>query len=130
MARTPQYEKLLAELAAGELKELERQILTALQKAPGGLTRQGLIRVVFGVEPQRNLGNDPHDRKIRKAIESLRDKLFPIVYSSGEPGYRLDTSPEAIENMVAELESRVAHLQQKADVARQFYHLPIRMEKP
>lgn len=59
MARTPQYQKILNELKAGELTEIERKILEALLKAPNGLTRQGLIRIVFGVEPQRNLANDP-----------------------------------------------------------------------
>ena len=117
----PQYQKLLNELEAGELNEIERKILEALMKAPKGLTRQGLIRVVFSVEPQHNLGNDPHDRKIRKGIESLRNRLIPIVSSSGEAGYRLDTSPDAIENMVIEWESRIAHLQQKVQIARQHY---------
>lgn len=121
MARTPQYQKLLNELESGELNEIERKILEALMKAPKGLTRQGLIRIVFTVEPQRNLGNDPHDRKIRKGIESLRNRLIPIVSSSGEAGYRLDTSPDAIENMVIEWESRIAHLQQKVQIARQHY---------
>ena len=45
MARTPQYERLLAELDAGELSELERKVLDALLKAPGGITRRGLVRV-------------------------------------------------------------------------------------
>jgi hypothetical protein len=39
--------------------------------------------------------------------------LIPIVSSSGEAGYCLDTSPDAIENMVLKWESRIAHLQQK-----------------
>lgn len=123
MARTPQYQKLLNELESGELTEIERKILEALLKAPNGLTRQGLIRIVFGVEPQRNLANDPHDRKIRKGIESLRNRMIPIISSSGEAGYRLDTSPEAVENMIRELESRIAHLQQKVQIARQHYGL-------
>ncbi len=73
MARTPQYQKLLKELESGELNEIERKIVEALLKASKGLTRQGLIRIVFTVEPQRNLGNNPNDRKIRKGIESLRN---------------------------------------------------------
>ena len=123
MARTPQYQKLLNELESGELNEIECKILVALLKAPKGLTRQGLIRIVFAVEPLRNLSNDPHDRKIRKGIESLRSRLIPIVSSSGEAGYRLDPSPEAIENMVLEWESRIARLQQKVQIARQHYGL-------
>ena len=123
MARTPQYQKLLEELDSSELSEIKRKILDALLQAPKGLTRQGLIRIVFGVEPKRNLANDPHDRKIRKGIESLRNRIIPIVSSSGEAGYRLDTSPEAVENMIRELESRIAHLQQKVEMARRHYEL-------
>jgi DNA-binding response OmpR family regulator len=124
MARTPQYQQLLDKLESGGLNEIERKILEALLKAPKGLTRQGLIRIVFTVEPHRNLVNDPHDRKIRKGIESLRNRMIPIISSSGEAGYRLDTSPDAIENMVLEWESRITHLQQKVQIARQHYGLP------
>jgi hypothetical protein len=46
-----------------------------------------------------------------------------FVSSSGEAGYRLDTSPDAIENMVLEWESRIVHLQQKVQIARQYYGL-------
>lgn len=123
MARTPQYERLLVELDVCELSELERKVLDALMKAPNGITRRGLIRVVYGVEAQRNLSNDPHDRKIRKAIESLRSRNIPIVSSSGKAGYRLDTSPEAVENMIRELKSRIAHLEQRLEEACQFYYL-------
>ena len=129
MARTPQYERLLAELDAGELSELERKVLDALMKAPNGITRRGLIRVVYGVEAQGNLSNDPHDRKIRKAIERLRNRMIPIVSSSGKAGYRLDTSPEAIQNMSAELRSRIAHLEQRLEEACQFYDLPAKDEE-
>jgi len=121
MARTPQYQKLLEELKSGELTEIEHKILEALLKAPNGLTHQALIRTVFGVDPRRNLANDPHDRKIRKGIESLRNRMIPIVSSSGEAGYRLNTSPDAVENMIRELESRIIHLKQKIEIARQLY---------
>ena len=120
MARTPQYQQLLNELESGELNEIERKILEALMKATKGLSRQGLIRIVYGMKPRPNLGSDPKDRKIRKGIESLRNRLIPIVSSSGGAGYRLDTSPDAIENMVLEWESRIAHLQQKVQIARQY----------
>jgi DNA-binding IscR family transcriptional regulator len=123
MARTPQYEKLLAELDAGELNELERKVLEVLLKAPSGMTRRGLVRAIYGVEAQQNLSNDPHDRKIRKAIESLRDRMIPIVSSSGKAGYRLDTSPEAIQNMIAELKSRIAHMEQKIEAIQQHYDI-------
>jgi hypothetical protein len=123
MARIPQYEKPLAELDASEWSELEHRVLDALLEAPNGITRRGLIRVVYGVEAQRNLSNDPYDRKTRKAIESLRKRLIPIVSSSGKAGYRLDTSPEAIQNMIAELKSQIAHMEQKIEILQQHHDL-------
>ena len=62
-------------------------------------------------------------QKIRKGIESLRNRLIPIVSSSGEAGYRLDANQDAIENMILEWESRIAHLQHKIQIARQPYGL-------
>lgn len=124
MSSITQYEKLLAELGAGELSELERKVLEVLLKAPNGITRRGLVQAIYGVEAQRNLSNDPHDRKIRNAIERMRECLIPIVSSSGKAGYRLDTSPVAIQNMIAELESQIAHMKQRLEEVCQIYDLP------
>jgi len=121
MSRTLEYEKLLAELNAGELPVLELKILEALLQAPKGLTRKGLIRIVFREEPQTNLGNDTRDRKIRKGIESLRNVGIPIVSTSGKAGYKLDTNPENIECMIKEWESRIARLQHRVDAAQHYY---------
>ena len=123
MSSITQYEKLLAEMNAGELSEIERRVLEVLLKMPGGITRRGLVRAIYGVEAQRNLSNDPYDRKIRKAIERMRECLIPIVSSSGKAGYRLDTSPEAIQNMITEMESQIAHLKQLLEEVSQFYDL-------
>ena len=124
MARTPQYERLLAELDAGELSELERKVLDALLKAPNGITRRGLIRVVYGVEAQRNLSNDPHDRKIRKAIESLRNRHDPdrfiIRESRLSPGYQPRSHPEYDRG----IEKPHCTLEQRLEEACQFYDLP------
>lgn len=128
MSTTPVYKKLLDGLKAGQLKEIERKILEALLRAPVGLNRKGLIRVVFGKKAQKNLGNDTRDRKIRKAIESLRNQLYPIISTSGKAGYVLTTDPEMIEEMIRELESRIAHLQQKVDAARNYYNLPLKSD--
>ncbi len=117
MSRTHEYEKLLAELKA-DLPSILYKILEALLQAP-----KGLIRVVFGEEPQTNLGNDTRDRKIRKGIESLRNRGIPIISTSGKAGYKLDTNPKNIECMIKEWESRGAHLQQRVDVARGYYDL-------
>jgi len=124
MSSITQYEKLLAELDAGELSELERKVLEVLLKAPNGITRRGLVQAIYGVEAQRNLSNDPHDREIRKAIGRMRECLIPIVSSSGKAGYRLDTSPEAIQNMIAELESQIAQMKQRLEEVCQIYDLP------
>jgi hypothetical protein len=126
MSHTPEYEKLLAELNAGELPVIVRKILDALLQAPKGLTRKGLIRIVFREEPDSNLSNDTRDRKIRKGIEHLRNLGFPIVSTSGKAGYQLDTDPKNIECMIRELESRIAHLQQRVDAARHYRAVFIR----
>ncbi|MBI2757218.1 MAG: hypothetical protein HYX49_00905 [Chloroflexi bacterium] len=123
MSHTPEYEKLLAELNAGQLPVIARKILDAFLKAPKGLRRKGLIHIVFGEEPQTNLGNDTRDRKIRKGIEYLRNMGYPIVSTSGKAGYRLDTDPERIEGMIREWESRIAHLQKRVDAARRYHDL-------
>jgi hypothetical protein len=123
MSRTPQYEKLLAELNAGELPVIEYKILDALCQAPKGLTRRGLVRVVFGEDARTDLGNDTKDRKIRKAIESLRNRGVPVVSNSGKAGYKLDTDPENIECMIRELKSRIAHLQQRVNAISLYYEL-------
>lgn len=120
MSHTPEYEKLLAELNAGELPIIARKILNTLRQAPKGITRKGLIRAVFGEEPDNNLSNDTRDRKIRKAIEHLRDLGFPIVSTSGKAGYKLDTDPKNIEEMIREWESRIVHLQHRVDAARHY----------
>lgn len=127
MSRTLQYEKLLVELNAGELPVIECQILDALYQAPNGLTRRELVRIVFGQEAQTNLGNDTKDRKIRKAIESLRNRGIPIISNSGKAGYKLDTNPENIECMVRELKSRIMHLQQRLDAISSYYDLFIQV---
>jgi len=124
MSNITQYEKLLEEMDSGALSELERKILEMLMKTPNGVTRRGLVQAIYGVEAQRNLSNDPYDRKIRKAIERMRECLIPIVSSSGKAGYRLDTSPEVIQSMIRELENQIAYLKQQLEEVCQFYDLP------
>lgn len=120
MPHTPEYEKLLVELKAGELPVIARKILDVLSQAPKGLTRRGLIRIVFGEEPGSNLSNDTRDRKVRKGIEYLRNLGFPIVSTSGKAGYKLDTDPKNIEDMIREWESRIVHLQHRVNAVRHY----------
>ena len=121
MSRTPQYEKLLADLQAGRLKWIEQRTLKALLKSPDGLTRQQLIRRVFHKSPKPNLNNDINDRMIRKAIESLRNKGVLIISTSGGAGYQLDADPESTQCMLQELKSRIVRLQERVD-AIEYYH--------
>lgn len=99
------YDRILAELRI-ELSALELIIFDALRRNPEGLSRQELIRIVYGENRSATYNNDTADRKIRKTIESLRNKGVPILSSSGKAGYRLDASEEAKEEMIAELMSR------------------------
>lgn len=127
MPNTPEYKKLLMELNAGELPIIVRKIMDALLQAPKGLTRKGLIRIVFDEEPENNLSNDTRDRKIRKGIEYLRNLGIPIVSTSGKAGYKLDTDPKNIEEMIQEWESRIVQLRQRVDAARHCHDLFIRL---
>lgn len=125
MPTTPQYDHLLADLAAGQLAELERQVLENLTKNPQGLTRYELIETIFGPvyrynAEERGLANSTEDRKIREAIESLRNNGVPVVSSSGKAGYRLDTSPEAVDAMISEWQSRINNLQERIRTASRF----------
>ncbi len=118
------YESLLEELAAGELTKLQRQVFELLRDNSDGLDRYQLVAKIYGYIPLKIDGNT-HDRKIRKAIEKLRIRNFPIVSTSGRPGYRLDTSKEAAEKMLAELHSRISHMQEQAEAASKFWKIPM-----
>lgn len=118
------YESLLRDLAAGELSELQRQVFELLRDNPDGLDRYQLVHKVYGYLPLKVEGNTD-DRKIRKAIEKMRNRNFPIVSTSGRPGYRLDTSKEAAEKMLAELNSRIKHMQEQAEAVSKFWQIPM-----
>lgn len=116
----PIYERILEELAAGELNEIEQQVFQALRKAyPAARTRHWLIYDVYGYLPAEDeaLNNNKHDRKIRKALASLFEKGIPVISTSAEAGYRLDVSEESLQGMIAELRSRRAKLDEKIESA-------------
>lgn len=131
MTTTVIYDQILEELQV-ELDELEHKIFVALQRNPDGLTRRGLVQVVFGyhVYPEDDINNNKHDRKIRMAIANMQDRLVPIVSSSGKAGYRLDVSKETAERMALEMESRATKLQDKARRIRKFHSIPVPVEFP
>ena len=120
MTTTLEYEKIKSELNAGELPRIANKILELLSQAPSGLSRRELVRKVFGGKPITHLGNDTRDRKIRKGIKSLRDRGIPIVSNSGRAGYRLETDPERIAEMLDEMRSRIAHLEREVQAIQRF----------
>ena len=117
------YARLLEELAGGELTDLQRKIYDLLKENPDGYSRQELVLRIYGYYTE-NLADDHNDRKIRKAIEKLRQRLFPILSTSARPGYRLDTSREAVLKMIAELQGRKNHIQAQINAAAKFYEIP------
>ncbi len=117
------YSKLEQELEDGELSEIQKKVFNLLKDKPAGLSRQELIMEVYGYWPE-SLDGNTDDRKIRKAIERLRQRLFPIVSTSGRPGYRLDVSREAVEKMIIELKSRRRHIDNQIESALKFYEIP------
>ena len=129
MTRHPVYEQILAELAGNALTELARKVFNELKDNPAGLTRFDLLEKIYGpgaryLAEKRGLANSTDDRKIREAIEELRNNGIPVVSSSGAPGYRLDDSPEAVGAMVAEWQSRVNNLTARIRKAVTFYNIP------
>lgn len=123
MSPSEVYESLLNQLAEGELNELQRRVFNLLREHAEGLTRYDLVEHIFGYRPEI-LDRNVHDRKIRKTIETLRQRFFPIVSTSGQPGYRLDVTKEAAEKMMAELQSRKERLQEQINAVSKFYQLP------
>lgn len=117
------YETMLEELAAGEMNALQKKIFDLLRAHPEGMTRYDLVASIFGYRPVTLDGNT-QDRKIRKAIEALRKRLYPIVSTSHSPGYRLDVSHEAAEKMRAELMNRKKNIEAQIDAIGQFHKLP------
>ena len=104
----PVYKALLAELEA-EGPTLEKKVLMALRQVmPEGLTRRELVFIVYGAQigKDENISNSTQDRMIRKAIENLRDRLIPVVATSGAAGYRLDITEEGIDDMIRDWSSR------------------------
>lgn len=123
------YEKMLDELAAGEMTELQRKIFELLRDSPRGHTRQELVHAIYGYVPTQLQGS-VDDRKIRKAIEGLRARLFPIVSSSSAAGYRLDASRDAVRKMLNELRSRRDKIQEQMNAVAKFYSVPEFYTKP
>ena len=126
MSVTPRdvYSQMLRELS-NELEVIERGVFIALRDHPDGLKRQQLVAIVFNVSQGAVMvNNDTKDRKVRKAIESLRRRGVPIVSSSGRAGYRLDGSEDGKREMLAELRSRRDRLNELILMVSNFRTVP------
>jgi len=115
MTTTPQYERLIAEMPEG----IEADVMTVLTEAhrnhPGeNVKRETLVYLVFDkqIDPAK-LSSSREDRQIREAIEALQRAGYPIISSSGKPGYRLAINELETTDYIAELESRCSQLQSK-----------------
>ena len=118
MSTTWIYEQIKKDLESGELKEREAAILTALLYHTNGLTREALVRITDGREAYTDINADPADRKNRRAIAALRERLIPVQSSSGEAGYRLDATVEGLQEMLTEMEARKERAAEKANQIR------------
>lgn len=121
MKNVLQYQKRLKEIRAGRLKKVERMVLDALLNAPKGLTRPELIRIVSGKEPGPNLNFDTQDRKLRRAIEGLRDRGVIIISSGRRAGYTLFADTMAMQGMVLDMKNRITRLQKRVDIIASYF---------
>lgn len=116
MTTHPVYDHLLAEIT----DELERKVLQVLiDKAGTRVTRPQLVYEVFGVTvEQAELSASTEDRKIRECIENLQKRDYPIMASSGQPGYVLAADESVLDAYIAEIGSRIANMQEKQSALR------------
>jgi DNA-binding winged helix-turn-helix (wHTH) protein len=131
MATHPVYDRILADLyEGGELNELESKVVDILKRADGEpVTRRDFIEEIFLYTPSRDLSNNSDDRKVRKAIESLRRKGATMIVSTfGSAGYCIDNSVERAEEMAAEMEKRARELNALAEKIRSALR-PVEMPK-
>lgn len=126
------YETILSELDSGEMTEIERKIFEALGKHPHGLNRAQLVAICFGesVRAGATSNNNSKDRRIRIAIGRLRMRMVPIISSSGEAGYRLDTSEAGRRRMVMDLVSRRDKLTDLINRMAKIYRIPVTFPIP
>ena len=112
----PVYDLLLQEVT----EDLERKVLSALiERAGEKVTRPELVFAVYGVYVQQYaLSSSLEDRKVREAIERLQRREYPILASSGEPGYALAVDDGELDTYVGEIVSRANQMRDKADALR------------
>jgi hypothetical protein len=97
--------------------DLERKVFQVLSDHFGlPITRVEIISLVYGIDIEKaKLSDSRQDRAIRKCIENLRSKDYPIVASSGEAGYFLTDNQNEIDACVAEERARVRNIEKKIE---------------
>ena len=117
------YDAIQAET---DWSEMERKVFNALKRNPKGLNRPQLVAICFGenVRAGSTTNNNSKDRRVQLAIARLRTRMVPIISSSGEAGYRLDTSDEGRKTMLGELISRRNNLNDLITRVARMYDLP------
>lgn len=115
MSTTKTYEIMLQTSPQDLPKKVMEVLEFAFTNSPGlNVTRQDMILNVFGVFVEKSrLANSKEDRQIREAIEALQRDGYPVISSSGKPGYRLAVDDQDIEEYIIELESRRKQLEEK-----------------
>lgn len=105
------YQSLLAQID----DKFEQDVFQCLAGHIGeSISRQELIFDVCGAMVDKEiLSGDADDRRIRKCIERLRYKGFPIVSSSSGNGYSLVDDPQKMDTYLAEERARADHIQKK-----------------
>jgi hypothetical protein len=115
MTTTPRYDYIVATMPLDLGEKVMKVLEYAYAVSPGvNVTKQDLIWNVFGkwIE-KRDLIYCTEDRQIRDVIALLQLEGYPIIASSGKPGYRLDPDREEIETFCKELDARIEQLRQK-----------------
>ena len=130
MSTTQAYEKIKATAPADLQKSIMKVLDFARVNSPGiNVTKHDLILNIYGKHISgTQLTSSTEDRQIRDAIADLQLAGYPIIASSGKPGYRLAAKREEIEEYVAELEARVSQLQSKIFALRKCSYLAVGWE--
>jgi hypothetical protein len=100
------YETVIQIHSSEKQDELDRTVLRILQRHVGKsarIEREFLVAMVYGdASPYMN---SVHDRRVREAIERLRERHV-ILSSSGCGGYWLPESQEEAQEFIREMETR------------------------
>ena len=97
---------------------IERQVLDILNSYSGGVSRLALQGIIFKTESDANA-----DRRIRRAISSLRNRGFIIVSNSHGRGYQLTTDPAKVRHYYNEQIKRARAIMRTANHVRRAYGL-------